>query len=335
METLDQLRKDVRAHRELMLMGYDKNEVLLTDAAGMFATIDNREQRLNPIPVSANFLLPQGFALEDEPVLYAKMDQLEWQVPVKPYRTTLPFNRINVGRPQQAIPLANAVAKLGPSMRRLQMHSLFKLFRNINAVSITGQTFFNKAHPQPADQGMFSNIIDLDTDVTTTSNTKPTAEDAIIVLRAARIRFAINQLLEAEVVKDLDMPLTVVALTQGWFEAFDDVRSRPQIVMDGQKQDNPFFGKINLMWDRKHPATYSYRFLIFNGGPMTIQAGSDGRPVEVPSFPAAFLAFDTDPVPGAEEVTGNKDLFTIYNEMIFGAKLGLPQGALAGWRGGG
>ena len=335
METLDQLRKDVRAHRELMLMGYDKHEILLTDAAAMFATIDNREARLSPIPVSSHFLLPQGFALEDEPVLYAKMDQMEWNVPIKVHRTTLPFNRINVGRPQQAIPLANAVAKLGPAMHRLQIQKLFSLFRNPAAVSITGQPFFDKAHPQPADQGMFSNILDLSTDVDLSSASKPTAEDAIKVLRAARIRFVINQLLEAEVVKDFDTVLTVVALTQDWAEAFDDVRNRPQIVQDGQRQENPFYKKFNFMWDRKHPNTNNYRFLIFNGGPMTLQAGSDGQPVEVPSFPAAFLAFDTDPVPGAEVVTGNKDLFTIYNEMIFGAKLGLPQGALAGWRSGG
>lgn len=334
METIDQLRKDVRGHRELMLTGYDKNEAMLADAAAMFATIDNRQARLSPIPVSSYFMLPQGFALEDEPVLYAKMDQLEWSVPIKAYRTTLPFNRINVGRPQQAIPLANVVARLGPAMRRLQLHSLFKLFRN-PTVSITGQPFFDKAHPQPADQGMFSNILDLDTDVETSSNTRPTAEDAIKVLRAARIRFAVNQLLEAEVVKDLDTPMTVVALTQAWYEAFDDVRTRPQIVQDGQRQDNPFYMKFNLLWDRKHPNINNFRFFIFNGGPLTLQAGSDGRPVEVPTFPAAFLAFDTDPVPGAEIVTGNKDLFTIYTEMIFGAKLALPQGALAGWRSGG
>ena len=59
--------------------------------------------------------------------------------------------------------------------------------------------------------------------------------------------------------------------------------------------------------------------------------GQNGSKTEVSSFPAAFLGIDTDPRPDAEVVTGNKDLFTIYNEMIFGAKLGLPQGALAGW----
>ena len=333
-DTLDQLRKDLKPHTTIMLQGYDEHIADINDAQGMVMTIDNRRAKLQPVPVSTHFVLPEGFNKEDESVLFAEMDQAQWAIPVEIKDTHVPFNLVNMGRANTAEMLADIMAELGPALVDIMLNNLFELFRK-NRPAYNGQPFFDKAHPQFGDRGTFSNILDLDTDVDLTSAADPTPEDAYNVIKALRLRFTKNQTLKKKpVFKKFSMPTTIVALTEEWHAAFEAVLEKEEIKIEGVRQENQFKGKFTLLLDENHPNKAQWRFYAFNGGRTKITV-RQGQKVRLPGFPSSFLVLDSDPKATAEAHMTRSNFATIGANIIMGLKLGLPHGAIAGWKSGG
>jgi len=234
---LEHLRKQLRNYRTLAYQTYDKFEADRDAALRALCFIhDNRTSRENPVRFDASFFVAFSHAWDDEIEVAAALDRLEWVVPIKGYDSFVPYNTVNIDRPSTVADLAQILGESGPlrtELDRLHLRKALQVFRK-NPLSITGQNFFDAAHPRPSDQGAFSNVLTPDW----ADPAAPTDAEVMDLLDSIRARFGEIDAVKSELIDD--DKFTDVAMPSVAFRT----SSHPSILMKGtsRRSRNAFGG---------------------------------------------------------------------------------------------
>ena len=298
---LDTLRKHLRQFRTIVLDAYDKLEADPNQVRNLLAlTIDNRRERSNPVRLDEDFVYPELYAWADERETGGAIDRLEYAVALKGYSAAVPYNKVNIDRPDVVMKLSAIVAKLPLAFFRMQTRLLMNVFR-LNPLTVDGQNFFSTAHVYPAGKGTYDNTIDTPFSTLAT----PTFDEVKTILHNARARFAENLSIEAEVLTSSEVQgsLAVIVHNTAHWSMFEQVRTQRQ----RSNIDNEAAGTFSLLYDRN------------------CTAGQENRIEFVQSLPGgprpAFLVLDKDPVLDAWEDDGyHNDQVAVGIQGIFGVK---------------
>ncbi len=162
---IEHLKRQIKTIHTFVFQQYDLYEADLESLMSRLCfTHDNRQARENPVHLDAGFFTAILSAWEDEIVAGGDVDILDWTVPIRGYDVFVPYNKVNIDRPNSVASLERIFAQGGPVLRKidqLQAKLAMNVFRT-NPLSVTGQNFFSNAHPRPANQGMFDNILEPD-----------------------------------------------------------------------------------------------------------------------------------------------------------------------------
>lgn len=306
--TIDILKRDLRRFRTLAFNVYDKQEALDALIAALAFVIDNRQDRENPVRLDEDFFFPEAYRWEDEGITVEGIDRIEFTVPLMGYTADLPYNRVNIGRPNTVAVLSRLVPKLGPAFKRLQTRQIMEVFR-LNPLAYDGQNFWSDAHPHPANKGTYDNIIDFPF----ADPARPTEFEMQDLLHEVKARFLRNLTIQAEVLDAAEITKSVLAITHndGQFSALDKVRTKSKIG----DEENELRGSFTLLVDAKPTAgqeNYMEFVLSEPGGP---------RP--------AFLVLDQDPELDAfENSRYNNAYVAVGMKGIHGVKPGYPHSAI-------
>lgn len=298
---LDTLRKHLRQYRTLAMDLYDRLEADANQVRNLLAlTIDNRTERANPVRLDEDFVFPEVYAWADQREAGGAIDRLEYVVPIRGYNASVPYNKVNIGRPDTVAKLGRIVPKLPPAFMRTQTKLLMNVFR-LNPLTVDGQNFFSTAHVYPAGKGTYDNTID--TPFSTIGS--PTFEEAKTILHNARARFATNFSIQAEVLSAAEMAAAMVVIVHNsaHWSVFEQVRTQ----QTRSNITNEMFGTFNLLFDANCTVGQENRIefvLALPNGP---------RP--------AFLVIDMDPALDAWEDDGyHNDEVAIGLQGMFGVK---------------
>lgn len=245
---LETLRRELRNVRTLAYRHYDRFEA---DRASLMSllclTVDNRTQRDNPVRLDEVFFHPVATAWEDEIEAGQALDKIDFVVPIKGYDAFFPYNQVNIGRPSQVAVLERLVARLPEALDRLHVGKAMQVFRT-NPLSITGQNFFSTAHPRPADQGTYSNVLPVDW----ADPAAPTTDEVKALLDALRVRFVDIATVDSEVVDDdkFDEALTLIVHNPTHWGVLRQVRDKAKLA----DEENEHRGTFRLLRDLRPTA---------------------------------------------------------------------------------
>lgn len=306
--TIEILRRHLRSVREVTFSIYDRLETdPNTVRSSLAMTIDNRTVRENPVRLDQWFFFPEVHAWEDEKVVIPGLDKIDFTVPLKGYDAVLPYNRVDIERPNVVARLEQMVGQLPPAFFRMQTRKILEVFRQ-NSLAYTGQSFFSNAHVHPQDQGNFSNVVALGF----ADPANPTFDEVKDLLHRVRARFVTNQTIQAELLDEGEVrdSLLVIVHNESHWSLFDQVRTKREF----NDNENELRGTFRLLRDAKPTPGQENRIefvLSTDGGP---------RP--------AFLVIDQDARLDAWD--GSRNRFSnayvaVGLEGIFGVKPGYPQ----------
>lgn len=305
---LDLLKRQLISIRTLALNIYDNLDAGETATGRLAATIDNRRERENPVRLDQDFFFPEIYGWEDELITVEGLDKIDFVVPMKGYDAAIPYNRVNIGRPETVARLERAVPRIAVAFQRMQQRRVMEVFRK-NPLSYDGQNFFDTDHAHPSDKGTYSNVLALGF----TDPAAPTVDEAKELLDAARSRFATNLTIESEVIDAarLDDNLLVIVHNATHFSTFNKVRTKPRFELE----ENEHQGTFTLLQDQR---------------PTSGQENSIEIVFTEPNGPRpAFLVLDQDPMLDTWESDrfGN-EYVAVGMKGIFGVKPGYPQTSL-------
>lgn len=301
--TLDSLRRDVRQFMRLALAKYDTLESDPTSLRNRLAlTVDNRQRRDNPVRLTEDFITVQAGPWEDEMVASGRIDKLEYTVPMRGYHAALPFNNVNIGRPNVVATLERMAAALPAALMRLQVKLLMNVFR-LNPLTVDGQSFWSDAHVHPND-ATYDNTLDF-----TAADPDPaniTFDEGKAILHRAMARIATNQGMEAEVVDagEIGRDLIVIAHNATHWGVLNLVRTR-QI---NENTPNELAGAFTLLLDRNPTSGDENKLEVVHTPP------SGPRP--------AFFVPDTSPILDAWDDKSRNGYSVIAMKEQFGIKAG-------------
>lgn len=306
------LKRSLQNVRTLAYSHYDRLESTFAENRGWLATeIDNRQLRENPVRVDEEFFFPVAAGWEDRITVLQNLDRLEWAIPMKGYSAFLPYNRVNIGRPDTVARLERMVPRLPEPLERLKLGHCLKVFR-LNPVCITGQTFFHSAHARPSDKGTFSNVIAPDW----ADPAAPTEAEVMTTIDLVKTRFMDITTVDSELIDGdkLAETLNFVAHSTAAWQAFERVRTREK-VSDSATETNPYKGTFTLRLDKKPTAGEETYLEVVNS------MANGPRPVlYVPDTDPVLNTWDSDLVPAGYVAVGY--------EQQWGVKPGFPDTAL-------
>ena len=312
--TIETLKRDLRQFRTLSLSIYDGLEAGQTVRDQLAFNVDNRTARDNPVRLDEDFFFPEVFGWEDEPITIDNLDRIEFVVPMKGYSGVLPYNEVNLGRPNTVARLERLVPRLPDALLRKQTQLIMEVFRR-NPTCYTGQPFFNNAHPHPGqDNGTFNNTIGLGF----AHPALPTTDEIKALLHDVNGRFTDNLTIQAEVIdaEMLDKNLLVIVHNVTHYNQFNKVRRMPKI----DNKENEHFGSFRLLRDVKPTVGQEnyIEFVLTGVGPKT-----------------SFLIIDTNPMLDAQnraELSNRvpEGYVGIVFKQQFAVKPGYPQPAIQG-----
>lgn len=306
---LDFLKRQLVHFRTLVLDTYDKLEAAPDLISKSFAiTVDNRRDRMNPVRLDEDFFFPSVHGWESQAATIAGLDRIEFTVPMKGWDAFLPFNNVNIDRPDTVAKIERLVKRLPEAYFRNQTRLLMNVFRK-NPVCYDGQNFFANAHVHPGGQGTYDNTI---AHGFATAGS-PTVDEVKALLHAIMSRFITNLAIQSEVIdgSSLYKNLVVVVHNATHHAVFERVRTMPRI----DTFENEFVGAFRLLLDNQ-PTAGQENYIEFQ-----LTEPNGPRP--------AFLVLDKDPVLDAWNEKGLPDGYTAIGlRGIFGAKAAYPQGSI-------
>lgn len=312
MTTVDVLRRELRNFRTLAALRYDELEARPDSMRNRLAiVIDNRTTKENPVRLDEDFYFPQVTAWEDEKVAAAVAARVEFTVPLKGYQATLPYNRVNIERPDRQARLQRMVERLVPAYDRKQVGLLMAVFRT-NPMAYDGQNFFDTDHAHPASKGTYSNVLTPEF----ADLAAPTVDEAKALLHEARTRFVTNMTLDAEVLEagEISQSMLVIVHNAAYWSVFERVRS----IAKFDDNENELKGTFTLLLDPK-PTSGEENYIEF----VVSSPGGLIRP--------AFLVIDQDPRLDAWDDSRNSysnAYVAVGIEGIMGVKPAFPQSSL-------
>jgi len=272
MSILTDFRPVVTAYQTLAMQIYDKlGGNTPDDLLKIVMSYDNRRLRQNPVNLQHIAALPEvarwisGLASSPPPEL------LRLSVPLEGYGALIPFNEINVGRPDQIVKVEDLVRKL-PAAYNHARAELAAGVLETNPLCLDGQSLFDTDHPFPQNRGTFSNII---------SAAVATPEQALDAVKTLRGRFALNQTLQRKYTTESDGSILIICRSDIAFSAFNKVRSLDKILNDAESKEiqNTEKGRIEV-WKTSYGQSDASIFAI--------DQSTDVRPV--------VMIDDLDPV---------------------------------------
>jgi hypothetical protein len=306
---IDSLKRQLVQFRTLAMDFYDKLAASPDEIRNKLATVvDNRGERQNPVRMDEDFFFPVVHGWEDQAATIEGLDKIEFVVPMKGYDAFLPYNAVNIDRPDTVARLERLVPRLVPAFFEMQTRLIMNVFRK-NPLCYDGQNFFDTDHSHPGGKGAYSNVLT----PTFAAAGNPTIDEAKALLHEVQGRLVQNLAIEAEVVNgdQVAKMLTVIVHNVAHWSKFNLVRTQEKF----EDNSNEFRGTFSLLLDR-HPTSGQENRIEFQlselGGP---------RP--------AFLVPDKDPVLEAWETNRVPNGYVAIGvKGIFGVKPGFPQGSV-------
>lgn len=244
---LDAFKRDVRSYTRLALAAYDRLETDPNSIRSRLALLkDNRQARENPVRLTETFISATASAWEDDIVVAAAIDKLDYTVPMKGYHVFVPYNEINIGRPNMQATLKEVVDKLPLSLLRKEVRLIMNIFR-LNPLTVDGQNFFDASHTHINDTA-YSNIVEFDV----VDEDNPTFDEAKAAINEALARLASINAIEAEVVDaaQFKQDILITCHTAAQMTVFEQVRTQAQ----RNNVENELKGSFTLLLDR-NPAS--------------------------------------------------------------------------------
>lgn len=244
---LDTFKRDVKTYTRLALAAYDKLETDPNSIRNRLAlTKDNRQARENPVRLTETFISATASAWEDDMVVAAAIDKLDYTVPMKGYQVAVPYNVINIGRPNMLATLQEVIAKLPLAMMRKEVRLIMNVFR-LNPLTVDGQNMFDTDHTH-INGTAYSNIVEIDV----VDETKPTFDESKTAINEALTRLASLNAIEAEVVdmSQFKQDILITCHTDAQMTIFEQVRTQAQ----RNNIENELKGAFTLIRDR-NPAS--------------------------------------------------------------------------------
>lgn len=312
--SIDILKRQVRQVQILAFDRFDKLQTSNDDLLSLLClTVDNRREKQNPVRLEEDFYWPEAYAWEDEMVSVPGFDKLDFVIPIKGFASMIPYNRVNIDRPDTVAKLERMMPRLAEAHIRLQVRQAMAVFRT-NPTSVDGQAFFADAHPTPGKTGItYDNLLAPNW----TSPTIPTDEEVLAVIESIRAQFAANLTVDAEVVDSsvVDGALAIITHNASAEAAFRRARDYQTLTIGSIQVPNPNRGTFRLFLDKKPTSGQEgYLEAIYSlpGGP---------RPV--------IRVLDKDPtVDAIESNRVSNALVEITMESQFGMKAGDPSTAI-------
>ncbi len=311
MATIDTLKRDLRRFRTVTLSMYDKLNAGQTVRDRFAINIDNRTLRENPVRLDEEFFFPMVYSWLDEPITMNDIDTIQWTVPMKGYGAALPYNRVNIGRPNTIAKLDRLTPRLPEGLLRKQTQLVLEVFRR-SPTAYDGQPFFNNAHQHPGGKGLANNIVDLPF----ADPAVPTTDEVKELIHEVRARFTSNLTIQSEIIdaEALDQGLVVVVHNEKHLTQFNKVRTMTRI----DDKENELFRSFRLLKDLKPTAGQENH--------VEFQAPSELAP------PPAWLIIDTNPELDALDNTNRvpEGYVAIVFDQIMGVKPAYWQGSIQG-----
>jgi hypothetical protein len=309
MSDITTLKREIRQYNTQAFAVYDQLENL--SLLPMIAQIHRNVSRNNPVRFDHPFLFPVAYEWRDEGVSIDGFDRLEWTVPLTGYRVDIPYNRIDIGRPETVANLQDAISRIPAAWDRLKVKLALDVFRS-DAVCYDGQAFWYASHTHPAGQGTFSNMLAPNW----VSTTSPTVTEAIEFLDSAKARLATNLTIQAEVIdaSQMDRDLVVIVHNDTHYQMFNRVRT--MAVLGTDNEPNRHYGTFALWLDKKPTSgeeTYIEVFWAGAGAPRPVIFVLDQEPTTLDVY---------------ENSRYGNEYVSIGWKGIFGIKAGYPQAAV-------
>lgn len=197
--SLDVLKREFENVTPVFFQLYDGLEVDHQKALTTLARIhDNRVARQNPVPLDYLLNFPEATSWLDEVEIFHTLDMLEWTVPMEGHQVVVPWNRVNIDRPNTVAQFEQVVASLPEALNRREIRLCMEVFRS-NPLSVTGQSFFSEVHPRPNGQGTFSNVM---TPVFGDPIDSPALQVLYLLVNDVVTRFGSIGIVQSEVIDD-------------------------------------------------------------------------------------------------------------------------------------
>lgn len=294
---LDIFKRDVRNYTRLALVAYDKLESDPTSLRNRLALMqDNRQARENPVRLTESFIPATASAWEDDVVVKGAVEKLDYTVPMKGYHVFVPYNTINIGRPNLAATLDEIMAKMPLALMRKEVRLIMNIFR-LNPLTVDGQNFFDTDHVHIDGSTSYDNTFE----AAAVDEDAPTFEEAKAALSAGMVRLAENNAIEAEVVDaaQFKKDLIVICHTAAQMVVFEQVRT--QRARDNK--ENELFGTFDLLLDKQPAAGTEQSF------EMCYVPVGGGRPaIFVPDKAPWAEAWESNQVPNGYVAVGMKEI---------------------------
>lgn len=294
---LDAFKRDVRNFTRLALAAYDKLETDPTSLRNRLSLLhDNRQARENPVRLTESFIPATATAWEDDVVVKGAIEKLDYTVPMKGYHVFVPYNTINIGRPNQVATVEEVVAKMPLSLLRKEVKLIMNVFRN-NPLTVDGQDFFSASHLHIDGATAYDNTFEIEV----ADEDAPTFDEAKAAISQGMTLLATNNAIEAEVVDaaQFKKDLIVIAHSTAQMVVFEAIRTQ----RTRNNVENELFGTFDLLLD-KRPATGTEMAFemcyVPPGGP---------RPaIFVPDKAPWTEAWETNQVPNGYVAIGMKEI---------------------------
>lgn len=290
-----------RALRQVRTLAYNRYDLVETgfDAVRQWLVleVDNRQLRQNPVRLEEDFFFPMAAGWDDEVTVLQQLDLIEWSVAMKGYDAFVAFSVVNIGRPDVVARLERIVPRLPEALQRLKMRQALNIFRT-SPITITGQPFFDAAHPRPADKGTYSNILA----PAWVAAATPTEAEAMALIDSAKARFVDITTVESELIdaSQFAQQMRIITHSTAAWEVFERLRTRER-MSDSATESNPYRNTFTLYQDAR-PATGQETYIEI------VHAVPNGpRPVVwVPDTDPELEAWETNRVPNGYVATGFK-----------------------------
>lgn len=306
---IDSLKRQLVQFRTLAIDFYDKLAASPEEIRNRLAiVVDNRGERQNPVRMDEDFFFPVVHGWEDKAATIEGLDKIEFVVPMKGYDAFLPYNEVNIDRPDTVARLERMVPRLIPAFFEMQTRLIMNVFRK-NPLCYDGQNFFDINHSHPGNKGSYSNVLT----PTFADAGNPTIDEVKALLHEVNGRMVVNLAIDTEVVdgEKVSKMLVVVVHNVAHWSKFELVRTMDKF----DDNANEFKGTFKLLLDMKPTSGQENR--------IEFQFAAPGGPRP------AFLVPDKDPVLDAWETNRVPDGYVAVGvKGIFGVKPGFPQGSV-------
>jgi hypothetical protein len=295
---LDTFKRDVRSYTRLALAAYDKLETDLNSLRSRLSLLkDNRQARENPVRLTETFISATASAWEDDIVVSSAIEKLDYTVPMKGYHVYVPYNEINIGRPNMLATLQEVVAKLPLALLRKEVKLIMNVFR-LNPLTVDGQNFFDTDHTH-INGVAYSNVVPFEV----ANPALPTFDESKAAISEALTRLASINAIEAEVVdaSQFKQDITIICHSAAQMAVFEMVRTQVQ----RNNVENELKGAFSLLLDRNPASGTETSFEV-----CYLPAGGPRPAIFVPDV-APWLDTWKDNVRNGYVAVGMKEIFGV------------------------